>query len=208
MAAPKTNGVLRTKLADMKVGDYIKWYYRNFTTGVVGEFSQTPLADGSDEIELPSDVLKVVDDKSKLGDGKKGGYFYFIKCDNGTVVADRAIQSGVSAQSMNTKNCFKGSNLRLLTNKELQNLSTDTLNGNVTPKEVFTFITDDIYHAPSLVTQELSLPGRTDFLTSPGFASISGYTLYPSNNMKYGFPIVLVPVMEYVDNSRSTNIYY
>ena len=69
-------------------------------------------------------------------------------------------------------------------------------------------ITDNIYYAPSLVTQELSLPGRTDFLTSPGFASISGYTLYPSNNTTYGFPITLVPVMEYVDNSRSTNIYY
>ena len=79
MAAPKTNGVLRTKLADMKVGDYIKWYYRNFTTGVVGEFSQTPLADGSDEIELPSDVLKVVDDKSKLGDGEKRWIFLFHK---------------------------------------------------------------------------------------------------------------------------------
>ena len=38
MSAPVTNGVLRTKLSDMKIGDYIKFDYTGLN-GNIGTFT-------------------------------------------------------------------------------------------------------------------------------------------------------------------------
>lgn len=40
MSAPVSNGVLRTKLSDMKIGDYIKWGYTAFSANVAGTLQE------------------------------------------------------------------------------------------------------------------------------------------------------------------------
>ena len=95
MAAPKSNGVLRTKLADMKIGDYIKWQYNGGSDTAIG----TLKADDGTENELPS---------TPLATGITG-YFYFIKWKQGLLVADRGIHLNVSAQMLNKAGYFKGS---------------------------------------------------------------------------------------------------
>ena len=50
MSAPVSNGVLRTKLSDMKIGDYIKWGYTAFTANVAGTLQE----DTTDMTELSS----------------------------------------------------------------------------------------------------------------------------------------------------------
>ena len=49
MSAPVSNGVLRTKLSDMKIGDYIKWGYTAFSANVAGTLQE----DTTGMTELP-----------------------------------------------------------------------------------------------------------------------------------------------------------
>ena len=50
MSAPVSNGVLRTKLSDMKIGDYIKWGYTAFSANVAGTLQE----DTTGMSELPA----------------------------------------------------------------------------------------------------------------------------------------------------------
>ena len=218
MPTPITNGVLRTKLSDMKVGDYIKWYYHGFSQGVLGEFSQSPA--GGDDVELPSDQSKVcqttADIKTATGvdTDKTGGYFYFIKVNKGMLLADRGVQTSLSAQNINLKSMFKGSVIRLLTFEEFLKIKVSDLEGNVSPGQCFhydfTTIPDAIRgNVNALLTQDLRTASRTGY-SDP--TDKTGFTLnYVHASDNWGSctaPLMLVPVMEYVDNSKSTNIFY
>lgn len=205
MSAPVTNGVLRTKLSDMKIGDYIKWYYRNFATGIIGEFSQTPAADQSDEIELKT----VYAASSNIGNGKVGGYFYFVKVDQGILLSDRGIQYATSAQTLNKYNALKGSTIRLLTHEEFFKIKNTDLNGNVTPEKWIsydlTLVPKNTYYGTNtILSQDLFVSYRLNPVNGVNENTI-GFT---SNAAAYNSSAMFVPVMEYVDNSKSTNIFY
>lgn len=210
MSAPVTNGVLRTKLSDMKVGDYIKWYYRNFSSGVIGEFSQTPSPDGTDEVELSTTYNGPVVTPTDLGTGKTGGYFYFVKVDSGMLLSDRAIQPSTSARDMNKANVFKGSIIRLLTYEEFFKIKKTDLNGNVIPEKWMLYdlaLTDlecSKSGSGSILSQDLYITYRFDSV----HGSRENKASFTSSAVAYNSVTMFVPVMEYVDNSKSTNIFY
>jgi hypothetical protein len=116
MAAPNSNGVLRTKLADMKIGDYIKWQYNGGSNTTIG----TLKADDGTGAELPSTPL----------DTGIAGYFYFIKWKQGLLVADRGIHLNISAQMINKAGYFKGSQYFCPSFAQFQAFCADDFNGN------------------------------------------------------------------------------
>jgi hypothetical protein len=98
MAEPNTGGVLRTNIADMKVGDYIKFFANVanaeifISDGAASSFSELPLT-GS-PYAVSSSVYR--------------GCFYGIKVDKGLIIADRVIAHSVSWDTLNSKELIQG----------------------------------------------------------------------------------------------------
>lgn len=91
---PKTGGVLRTRISDMQVGDYIRCGY-SAANGAAGQFYGLGIS--TIEAEIPRD-----------GTTTPIGYFYFIKVKEGLLVADRVVQYGVSWITLNTSGYAQG----------------------------------------------------------------------------------------------------
>jgi len=125
MGAPESNGRLCTKLSDMLIGDYIQCEYVAPTANVAGDFQNLEVK--STLNELPTTPTSTAN-----------GYFYFIKTDKGLLVADRLVQSAISAQSLNSKGYLTGikTNLGLIRSLSrdefLKYISNSDLNGNIT----------------------------------------------------------------------------
>ena len=212
MAAPNSNGVLRTKLSDMKIGDYIKWQYNGGSDTTIG----TLKADDGTENELPS---------TPLATGITG-YFYFIKWKQGLLVADRGIHANISAQMLNKAGYFKGSQYFCPSFAQFQAFCDDDFNGNFKFSNAnFPIVTEStgvfaggeggtLRGRP--ITQDLKIVRERGYVHMTGmnfdttdhidFAErqkdiiVGGYHVY--------LPTYFLPCMEYVDNSKSTNIYY
>ena len=196
MAAPVSNGVLRTNLADMKIGDYIRWGYIGATSNVAGTFTNDP------------DKLASLTDSA--------GGFYFIKWKSGLLVADRAVQSGISAQSLNKAGYYTGGTYRCLSLDEVSDISNDDFNGaGVTAFSGLGKTTVTVsYSMPCILCQNIkNEPIAADINRNPN-NSIFGYTGTSAQigdpQIGCGRPVVacFLPAMEYVDNPKSTNIYY
>lgn len=98
MPAPNTGGVFRSRIQDMKVGDYISCNYSQ--TGNVGSPRNSFGSLGSPQFsELP---LTGVD--------QGYGFFYMIKVDKGLLIADRVIQNSVSWEALNNFEFIEGKN--------------------------------------------------------------------------------------------------
>ena len=213
MSAPNSNGVLRTKLSDMKIGDYIKWQYNGGSDTTIG----TLKADDGTENELPSTPL----------DTGITGYFYFIKWKQGLLVADRGIHANISAQMLNKAGYFKGSQYFCPSFAQFQAFCADDFNGNfkfsnanfplvaesITPPGVFAGENGgDLKGRP--ITQDLKIIRefsgepykRFDTTDHIEFAQRLKYI--PAGEIHVFLPTYFLPCMEYVDNSKSTNIYY
>ena len=224
MAAPKTNGVLRTKLADMKVGDYIKWQYTDGATySDMGDFSDTVSGTELPTFDTRADYFEKDPATNVQNLTTKSGFFYFIKVDNGLLIADRAIKI-ISKQTLNQKNYLKGNRYRTLNFGEWKKyIITSDLNGAIKPGDMDTFhrhntayetlqvgavrVDDLSFYGPGFVYYDRDIRSNpstifTGVELDGGFNSISTYA-YDSYRV-----LVYRPVMEYVDNSRSTNIYY
>lgn len=98
MGAPATTGRLCETLAEMKIGDYIRCEYIADTANIVGVFQN--LGQESDLEELPLSP-----------EWTSNGFFYFLKVDQGLLLADRAVQAGVSWDQLNEKNYAHGQRL-------------------------------------------------------------------------------------------------
>lgn len=225
MAAPKTNGVLRTKLADMKVGDYIKWQYTDGATySDMGDFSDTVSGTELPTFDTRADYFEK-DPATGLQTipTTKSGFFYFIKVDNGLLIADRAIKI-ISKQTLNQKNYLKGNRFRALNIDEWKKyIITSDLNGAVKPGDRDTFHRDNASYETlqvgAVAVDNLSFYGPGDIYYNYNIANapltiFTGVSLDGNNNPISTYTassyrvFVYRPVMEYVDNSRSTNIYY
>ncbi|GAB6930073.1 hypothetical protein JCM10914A_40560 [Paenibacillus sp. JCM 10914] len=85
MPIPATTGILRSRIQDLSIGDYIYGFYdKSISTWGIGE------AKG---VEYPLEGMPATSFDT--------GYFYYIKVDIGLLVADRIIQN---TQSWNTLN--------------------------------------------------------------------------------------------------------
>ncbi|MFF2889475.1 hypothetical protein [Paenibacillus sp. NPDC057967] len=103
---PQTGGSLKSTVAEMKVGDFIRCGYRATGANTAGTFYRL----GSEDIEtelpiLPSNVPY--------------GFFYFVKVDEGILVADRPIQYGVTWLTLNAAKLVHGTLLKANDNPEM-----------------------------------------------------------------------------------------
>ena len=212
MAAPVSNGVLRTNLADMKIGDYIKWQYNGGSNTTIG----TLKADDGTGAELPSTPL----------DTGIAGYFYFIKWKQGLLVADRGIHANISAQMLNKAGYFKGSQYFCPSFAQFQAFCADDFNGNFKFSNAnFPLVAESLNRMVETntvlngrpITQDLKIvreAGHTNSGNRPyDTTNQIGFTQQRKNvgsdaNYSVYLPTYFLPCMEYVDNSKSTNIYY
>jgi hypothetical protein len=241
MAAPQTNGVLRTTLESMNIGDYIKCEYSQTSTAL-GVFTAGFLANSKNtntELDL---VPRVVGWTS--GGTYTSGFFYLIKVATGLLIADRMVVKNISAQTLNIKNYLLGAKLsdscmvRSLSRAEfLKYISNSDLNGNIIKADpnvwhgqagtalsttVANNSTFEVNHdrIGSKIKTSLFLDGTTwDETTQSHGGGYATTTLAILQNyvdpsyilvqtMTSTFYSGFRPVLEYVDNSKSTNLYY
>ncbi|MNC00555.1 F5/8 type C domain protein [compost metagenome] len=93
MGVPATTGSLKTKVEDMKIGDYIICKYAA-TSGAVGKFS-----------EIGTSVATEI---ALNGAAAPNGTFYFIKVDTGLLIADRVVQNTISWDVLNAGRYIQG----------------------------------------------------------------------------------------------------
>lgn len=231
MATPQTNGILRTKLADMKIGDYLKCEL-NHSAGDVGIFTG----------EFLNNAVGTYAEMSLTGgipanyDGT--GFFYFLKVDTGLLIADRKVIYAISPQLLNTKNYLLGSKIannaiiRCLSKDEwLKYITNSDLNGNIIKQDpnvwhgqtgdASTGISSTAYcdinqdRVGSTVRLSLYMNGSQRSATSNGViitqGEIPAYHTYNSATTSigsyYSYPCFR-PALEYIDNDKSTNLYY
>lgn len=100
MPAPNTGGVLRTRIQDMQVGDYIVWKSNGSAYIMDGDttgYVERPVK-GATDTQLPY----------------AGTYWYGIKVDKGLIIADRMVQHSVSWDALNVKGIIEGRKITLL----------------------------------------------------------------------------------------------
>ena len=218
MSAPATNGVLRTKLSDMKIGDYIL-YGRTLDTD-----------NKTISIYQADSVTTEIDTKASESRTNSGENFYFIKVDKGMLVADRAIWVGIAYYKIvppdpsyiNKLNWFKGDKFRCMTIEEYSKIIVSSdLNGNIIPGNtsvwhsypcandnsgsyiIIEFLQNKADYGSAIDDRHMSFRPHNKLYTPQLCVSFTG--IENGNNLtELGYR----PVMEYVDNSKSTNIFY
>lgn len=200
MSAPVSNGVLRTKLSDMKIGDYIKWGYTAFSANVAGTLQEDTIG----MTELP-----------EIAASAGGGYFYYIKVLPGLLIPDRAIQLNISASSINIKNYFKGFQYRVIANKaEFDIIKNSDFNGSslLTAVKGPVFTESLSYTGPGAASgtiffQDLGILTR-DYYGHIGTELPFTDVTVPNVQGASQASTLFYPCMEYIDSSKSTNIFY
>lgn len=105
MPIPATTGILRTKISEMQIGDYVKcWYSFHPTSG-----SLTNSAGGI-LVGLGSDSFSTGGEKPVTGESTASysKFFYFIKVGKGLVIADRICQNSISWDVLNAGKVIQG----------------------------------------------------------------------------------------------------
>lgn len=100
MPAPNTGGVLRSRIQDMKVGDYIVWKSNGtayIMDGSIEGYTERPIT-GATDTAMPY----------------AGTYWYGIKVDRGLIIADRVIHHTISWNQLNTWELIEGKPMTLL----------------------------------------------------------------------------------------------
>jgi len=194
MAAPKTNGILRATLKDMKIGDYCK-YEMIGVPGVGLKFQ--PYVDAS--TEMTSGYCFVNFDDYVSGSMKT--FFYFIKVDYGLAMSTIAALYSASKRDVNKYNLLyglkstDGALIRTPSSDELiKYMLNNDLNGNIVEND--TAVWSDnmlINHIIQNLNSHLLIKGDTSDLL------VGNYT---------GDASVLRLTVEFVDNDKSTNVFY
>lgn len=100
MPVPNTGGQLRSRIADMEVGDYIVWKSNGsayIMDGSTEGYTERPVT-GASDTDMPYAMT----------------YWYGIKVDQGLIVADRVIHTSISWTQLNTWELIEGKPLTLL----------------------------------------------------------------------------------------------
>ena len=101
MPVPNTGGVLRTKIADMQVGDYIEVSVEIPSRIATTNFRLGNVANYTTYSEVPVTGLD-------YSGGRIDKYFYMIKVDKGLLISDRVVQHLLSWDNMNQKEVIQG----------------------------------------------------------------------------------------------------
>lgn len=100
MPAPNTGGVLRSRIQDMRVGDYIVWKSNGsayIMDGSVEGYTERPVS-GATDTAIPYAMT----------------YWYGVKVDKGLIIADRVIHHTISWSQLNAWELIEGKPLTLL----------------------------------------------------------------------------------------------
>lgn len=107
MPVPATTGVLRTKITDMEIGDYIKAFYTwNSISGALQ--ANYPLIQGigkDAESGWPGGEKPISGEATSPTESK---FFYFVKVDKGLLIADRVCQHSISWDVLNAGKVIQG----------------------------------------------------------------------------------------------------
>jgi hypothetical protein len=247
MGVPESNGRLCTKLSEMSIGDYIKCEYIAPTANVAGDFKN---------LGVNSVLTELATYPSGATSTTPNGYFYFIKADKGLLIADRIIQSNISAQSINAKGFLTGIKtdiglIRSLNRAEfLKYISGSNLNANITKADVNVWhgktgdasVTVNGHGVPITLYFEINQDRATATSTTSFFISgltydstghirvAGGYSTYDAasimlisqpfadistsykvrNDMSGAYDYAVKcfrPALEYIDNTKSINIW-
>ena len=245
MGVPQSNGVLRTKLSDMKIGDYILCEYNGKIIGLSNEnlvfrFGSDCSAIGEDENLInPANISPGIASNIK---------FYAIKVDTGFLIGDRIISVIVSAQDLNKAGLLTGREFKIATGQSnnfiarslsraefLKYISNSDLNGSITKASPnvwhgkvnpgdcnmqYTVVYQEINQdrIGDKVVTSLFLDGKTyspvynAYWPQAGISAIiqQDYTTSSIVVQQYssGSCNCFRPCFEYVDNAKSTNLYY
>lgn len=96
MGVPATTGQLRTKVSDMKIGDYIYCSYIGGSTG--------PNTVSTTQWNLNTTKTEI----SVAGEATPNGGFYFVKTSKGLLVADRVVNHTVTWDTLNSGKWIQG----------------------------------------------------------------------------------------------------
>lgn len=207
MGAPASNGKLCTKLSDMSIGDYIKYWYVNPATAVntgVGTFSSS----GSGEEFVNNEYTP-----QQVSSYNQNGSFYFIKVDKSLLIADRYVQ-WVSPKVLTeggyiTGKLMSDGLIRCPTYSEIiKYAKNSTLNSNIVAADENVWKWKLLADSHMPILQDKS--GGTQYSvsrvwdkTTPAYV---GYDSCYSGMCGQGYSFV--PVLELIDNSKSTNVWY
>lgn len=100
MPVPNTGGQLRSRIADMEIGDYIVWKSNGsayIMDGSTEGYTERPVT-GASDAAMPYAMT----------------YWYGIKVDQGLIVADRVIHTSISWNQLNSWGLIEGKPLTLL----------------------------------------------------------------------------------------------
>lgn len=136
-------------------------------------------------------------------DRGNAGYVYFIKVDIGLLISTKSLNTSVSMQSLNQHNYLKGSGIRCGSSAEILKYFNSDLGGAIIPYGVeqngigYRQVFQIPWTNGGMVLQ--------DYYKFP-YAETSGFTKSKISftDSSMGF----LPFYEYVDNSKSTNIFY
>lgn len=220
-----STGLERTKLEDMKIGDRIKAYFT--PTGNADDFIITFDADEAISGIENAKGSKFTDDKHKFnmrngfdwpwnlkdpssyeGDVNVNMGFYAYKIDTGLLMA-KLVAGRRSAENLNKLNIYSGDGWRLPGPRELDYFASD-LNGTIDPTRnpwqiTYSSQNRSVYwHQTSHRTPvEYEWAGNKVALTTHN-AEYAGW----SGTSPWDGVTTNMFVYQYVDNDKSTNIYY
>jgi hypothetical protein len=198
MSIPITQGSLQTTVSSMNIGDYIAALYTTTAMTANGTFSQLGTVDTSTASPFSSSALT--------------GYVYLMKIAKGVIVSTSQLYNGVPYTTLNTANYIFGSKTTLA-NKDflvrVPKLSEyiamwGTLNGKVSTSDILTnygISGSSIYEI--IQENNASLQAGTFRVDLTTYSAASNIADVDQTATKYARL-----VLEYVDDSKCTDLYH
>ena len=130
-----------------------------------------------------------------------------IKIKQGLLLSCSKIWTSGTPQYFNKYNLFKGSEWRMPTIKEARIAATTDLNGNTRPYTIFDSVRGTGNLAGGYIpVQEIQYVTCDNINNSFTVSDLDGF--YSFTKEHYALYEGYIPAYEYIDNSKSTNIFY
>jgi len=192
MSVPITQGLLRTTVASMNIGDYIAARYTASAITTIGTYSQIGTVDTTTVAAFSSTNLD--------------GYLYLIKIAKGLLVPNIRNMTGATYNVLNLGNSIYGNKVTIDTRDYLVRVPTiaectammGTLNGTVAVGDMATNF-GATAASTEIIQENFNLTQGIYRFTSPASAS-NGIASATATNARL--------VLEYADDSKCTDVFH
>lgn len=192
MAAPKTKGVLRTKLEEMEIGDYIAATYTTSAMTAIGTFSE---------------LGNVPDDQEEFTSTNLKGTVYLMKVDMGLLLCTNRTMAGVQYAVLNKANLIAGKKVELdghdfikrVPSIEELNKANSTMDGLMDTADRYTNFGTSVGSTEMIQEHFNMTPGSYTWNTTPG---VVGNATASDTARAVRF------VLAYCDNAKSTDVFH